>query len=67
MARQSQNIIEKLKKILGSLRITKDNISNRSIEPETPETEEMLTVPVPAGYNKNISTTILKSIVPDPE
>ena len=67
MARQSQNIIEKLKKILGSLRITKDNISNRSIEPETPETEEMLTVPAPARYNKNISTTILKSIVPDPE
>jgi len=38
---------------LGSLRITKDNVSNRSIEPATPETEEMLTVPAPVVYNEN--------------
>jgi len=45
------------------LRITKDNISNRSTEPSIPETEEMLTVPVPAKYNKNVPT---KNMVPDP-
>jgi len=51
---------------LGLLRITKDNISNRSTEPAIPETEEMSTAPTPAGYNKNVSTTTPKSMVLDP-
>jgi len=51
---------------LGSLRITEDNISNRSTELATPETEEMSTAPAPAGYNENVLTTTLKSIVLDP-
>ena len=67
MARQSPDAIEALEEILGSLGITKDNISNKSIEPATSETEEMLTVPAPAVYNKNIQTMIPKSMVPDPE
>jgi len=62
MAGQSPDAIEALKKILGSLRITEDNISNRSTEPAIPETEEMSTV-----YNKNIQIMTSKSIVPDPE
>ena len=66
MARQSQNIIEELEEILGLLRITKDNISNRTTEPTTLETEEMLTAPAPAGYNENVLTTMPKSMVSDP-
>ena len=50
---------------MESLRITKDNISNRSTELVTPETEEMSTAPAPAGYNENVSTTTPKSMVPD--
>ena len=42
-----------LEEILGSLRITKDNISNRSTELVTPETRKMLTVSVLVVYNKN--------------
>ena len=38
MAGQSQNVIEELEEILGSLRITEDNVSNRSTEPATSET-----------------------------
>jgi len=40
-----------------------DNISNRSTKPATPETDKMLTTPVPAIYNENIPT---KTMVPDP-
>ena len=65
MARQSQNIIEELEEILGLLRITKDNISNRTTEPTTLETEEMLTAPALAGYNENVLTTMPKSMVSD--
>jgi len=50
---------------LGSLRITEDNVSNRSTEPAISETEEMSTAPVPAGYNENVSTTTPKSMAPD--
>jgi len=50
---------------LESLRITKDNILNRSTELVTPETEEMSTAPALAGYNENVSTTTPKSMVPD--
>jgi len=46
------------------LRITEDNVLNQSTEPATPKTEEMLTAPVPAVYNKNIP---IKNIVPDLE
>ena len=54
-----------LEEILGSLRITKDNISNRSIELVTLEIEEMLTTPAPAVYSENIQIMILKSMIPD--
>ena len=48
------------------MRITKDNISNRSTEPVTPETsEEILTVLVVS--NKTVQAVIPKSMVPDPE
>jgi len=52
-----------LEEILGSLRITEDNMSNQSTEPATPETEEMLTAPVPVVHNENI---LMKNMVPDP-
>jgi len=51
---------------LGLLRITEDNISNRSTDLATLETEEMLTAPAPAVYNKNTQTSMPKSMVPDP-
>jgi len=63
MAGQSLDAIEALEEILGSLRITEDNMSNQSTEPVTPETEEMSTAPVTTVHNENIPT---KSIVPDP-
>jgi len=65
MAGQSQDAIEALEEILGLLRITKDNISNRSIEPATLETKEMLTAPIPVVYNENVQTMTSKSMVPD--
>ena len=64
MAGQSEDTIEALEKILGSLRITKDNMSNRSTKPATPETNRMSTAPVPVVYNESVPT---KTIVPDPE
>ena len=63
MARQSPDTIEALEEILGSLRITKDNVSNQSTELATSETEEMSTAPVLAVHNENVPT---KNIVPDP-
>ena len=51
-----------LEEILESLRITKDNMSNQSIKPATPETEEMSTAPVLAVHNENVPT---KNMVPD--
>ena len=63
MAGQSPDPIEVLEEILGSLRITKDNMSNQSTEPATPETEEMSTASVSAMYNENIT---MKNMVPDP-
>jgi len=38
-------------------------VSNQSIESTIPETEEMLTAPVPATHNENIPT---KNMVLDP-
>jgi len=52
-----------LEKILRSLRITKDNISNRSTESATLETEEILIASVLAMHNEN---TVIKNMVPDP-
>ena len=49
------------------MKITKDNISNRSTEPATLETEEMSTAPALAVYNENVQTITPKSIVPDLE
>ena len=60
--RQSIDAIEALEEILGSLRITKDNILNRSTKPATPEIDEISTALVPAVYNENIS---IKNMVPD--
>ena len=62
-AEQNTNAIEELEEILGSLRITEDNVSNRSTELAIPETDKMSTVPTPATYNENIPT---KTMVPDP-
>jgi len=59
-----QDAIEVLEEILGLLRITKDNMSNQSTEPATPETEEMSMAPVPAVHNKNVP---IKNMVTDPE
>jgi len=67
MAEQGQDTIEALEEILGSLRITEDNVSNRSTELAISETEEMLIAPVPAVYNKNVQTMTPKSMVPDLE
>jgi len=66
MAEQSPDAIEELEGILRSLRITEDNVSNKSIEPATPEIKEMSTVPAPAGYNENILITMPKSMVSGP-
>jgi len=63
MVGQSVDTIEALEEILGSLRITEDNMSNRSTEPATPETNKMSTAPVPAVYNESVPT---KTMVPDP-
>jgi len=43
---------------LGLLRITKNNVSNRSTEPATPETEKMSTAPAPAVYNENTQASM---------
>ena len=63
MAQQSPDIIEVLEEILELLRITEDNILNRSTEPAIPETEAMSTAP--AVYNENVQASRLKSMVPD--
>jgi len=54
-----------LEEILGSLRITKDNVSNKSTEPVTPEINRMSTASAlaPAVYNESIPTN---TMVPDP-
>ena len=66
MAGQSPDAIEELERILRSLRITEDNVSNKSTEPATPEIKEMSTAPAPAGYNENVLTAMPKSMVPNP-
>ena len=59
MAGQNKDTIEVLEEILGSLRITKNNVSNRSTEPATPETNRMSTAPAPAVYNESIPTNTM--------
>jgi len=61
MAGRNKDGIEALEEILGSLRITKDNVSNRSTEPATPETDRMLIAPAPAVYNKSVPTKTMVS------
>ena len=63
MAGQSIDAIKALEEILGSLRITKDNVLNRSTKPATPETDRMSTAPAPAVYNESVS---IKTMVSDP-
>ena len=62
MAGYNKDTIEELEEILGSLRITEDNILNRSTKPATLETDKMSTAPAPAVYNENVLT---KTMVPD--
>ena len=64
-AGQNVDAIKVLEEILGSLRITKDNMSNRSTEPATPETDRMSAAlaPAPVVYNESVLT---KTMVPDP-
>jgi len=66
MAGQNVDAIKALEEILGSLRITKDNVSNRSTEPATPKTDRMSAapalVPAPVVYNESTPT---KTMVPD--
>ena len=66
MAGQNVDAIEALEEILRLLRITEDNVSNRSTEPVTPEIDRMLTAsaPAPVVYNKIVLT---KTMVPDLE
>ena len=64
MAGWNKDTIEALEEILGLLRITEDNVSNRSTEPATLETNRMLTAPAPAVYNESILTS---TMVLDPE
>ena len=63
MAGRNKDGIEALEEILGSLRITKDNMSNRSTGPATLETDRISTAPAPAVYNESVPT---KTMVPDP-
>ena len=65
MDRQSQDSIEVLEKILGSLRITKDYIldRNRTIEIAL---EDILIIPAPVVYNETAQVVILKSMVISP-
>ena len=64
MAGQGTDAIEVLEEILGSLKITKDNVLNRSTELATPKIKEISTAPALAVYNENMPT---KTMVPDPE
>jgi len=63
MAGQNVDTIEALEEILGSLRITKDNISNKSTKLVIPETDRMSAAPAPVVYNESIP---IKTMVPDP-
>ena len=66
MDRQSQDGIEVLEEILGSLRITQDYTLDRNRTTEI-ILEDMLTAPVPAVHNETAWVFILNSMVPSPE
>jgi len=53
MAQQSPDATEALEEILGSLRITRDNMSNGSTELVIPETSEEIST-TPAVYNETV-------------
>ena len=64
IAQQSPDTIKALEEILGSLRITKANISNKKTELVIPETlDAMLKALV--VYNETVQTVILKNMVLD--
>ena len=52
---------------MGLLKITEDNVSNRSTELAISKTKEILTVPIPVVYNENVQVSMPRSIVSDPE
>ena len=64
IAQQSPDTIKVLEEILGSLRITKANVSNKKTEPVIPETLDTM-LKILAVYNKTVQTVILKSMVLD--
>ena len=64
IAQQSPDTIEALEEILGSLKITKANVSNKRTEPVILETLEAM-LKAPAVYNETVQTVTLKSMVPD--
>ena len=66
MTQQNPDTIKALEEILESLRIIKDNVSNRSTELATSKIEEMSTALAPAVYNENAQASMPKSMVPDP-
>jgi len=59
--------IEALEEILGSLRITEEYISDRNRITEPTLSEEILTAPTLAVYDKIAQAVILNNMVPDPE
>ena len=67
MTQQNPDTIKALEEILESLRIIKDNVSNRSTELATSKIEEMSTALAPAVYNENAQANTLKSMVLDSE
>ena len=58
--------IEVLEEILGSLRITKEYISDKNRAIELASLKEMLMAPTPVVYNKTAQVVMPKSIVLDP-
>ena len=64
IAQQSPDTIEALEEILGSLRITKANISNKKTEPVIPETLDAMLKALTV-YNETVQIVILKSMVLD--
>ena len=64
IAQQSPDTIKALEEILGSLRITKANVSNKKTEPVIPETLDAMLKAL-AVYNETVQTVILKNMVLD--
>ena len=64
ISQQSPDTIKALEEILGSLRITKANVSNKKIEPVIPETLDAMLKALTV-YNETVQIVILKSMVLD--